>query len=485
MMHSILKLLATSVVFTLSCHAGSFTEASKYLDTDGSLVGYVDFEGDGAEIGAKLNSIYSDAIANVPGMLPIPIDFPTLFDNLGFGSIRAMGISSKELEGGLHANRSVVLLNGDPTGLMALYGTKDSPTTSFTAAELAPADATTAISGTVRMDAIRSTVIAVLVQVMGPMGEGMAKTQLTQAIPGTDLTPDEVITGLSGQWDAFWLESYDDNFMPSYKAWLRIANAGSIVERLQPMAANMPITITETKNGLIADLSPLIGSDAIGLFMETNRIDGSLTIYTHEDWGPESDGPRLSSTENYQALAKDLPKEALMYSYSAGYDMSKILAPLKSEPTMAAYLGMGEHAIDLLLGDFLEPAIAAMYFDGDALVTDAYAGYSTKQAVMVIPAAFGGGLTAAMAIPAFNKVREQSQEKAITNNLRQIASAGQQHILETGVSEVGYADLIGENGYINEITSVNGESYEHIVITENGDTISVSLPDGRVITYDF
>ena len=35
------------------------------------------------------------------------------------------------------------------------------------------------------------------------------------------------------------------------------------------------------------------------------------------------------------------------------------------------------------------------------------------------------GLLAAMAIPAFNKVRAQSREKAIRNNLRQIASAGQ------------------------------------------------------------
>jgi type IV pilus assembly protein PilA len=36
------------------------------------------------------------------------------------------------------------------------------------------------------------------------------------------------------------------------------------------------------------------------------------------------------------------------------------------------------------------------------------------------------GLLAAMAIPAFNKVRETSQDKAVLNNLREIASAAQQ-----------------------------------------------------------
>ena len=128
-MKNIVKTLTGIAALSLSCHAGSFDEASKYLDTDGSLVGYIDFEGDGQEIGTQLNAIYTEAIANVPGMMPIPIDFPTLFQNLGFGSIRSMGLSSKELEDGIHANRSVVLLNGDPSGLMALYGTTATPLT--------------------------------------------------------------------------------------------------------------------------------------------------------------------------------------------------------------------------------------------------------------------------------------------------------------------------------------------------------------------
>ncbi|MGB0415641.1 MAG: hypothetical protein ACPGKS_02195 [Coraliomargarita sp.] len=484
-MNSLFKLITAFLSLSLSSHAGSFLEASKHLDTDGSLIGYVNFEGDGEAIGTQLNAIYNDAIGTVPGMMPIPVDFPTLFDHLGFGCVQAMGISSKELEGDVHANRSVVLLDGEPTGLMALYGSKESPTSSFTAAELAPADATAAISGTVELGALRDTIVSIVVQVMGPMGEGIAQTQLAQPIPGTDLTPDEVINALSGRWDAFWQESYNDDYVPSYKAWLRIDGAGAIAERLQALAADSPILITETKNGLIADLRPILGTDRIGLFLKTDRIDGSLSLYTHEDWGPESEGPRLNTTESYQALAKHLPENALMYSYTAGSDMSKMLAPFKSDPSIGAYIGMGEKAIDLLLGDFLEPAIAAMYFDGDALVTDSYAGYSTKQAVMVIPAAFGGGLAAAMAIPAFQKVRSTSQEKAITNNLRQIASAAQQHMLETGVSEVRYADLIGENGTIRELVSVAGERYEGIVVTEHSTTISVSLPDGRAITYDF
>jgi len=47
------------------------------------------------------------------------------------------------------------------------------------------------------------------------------------------------------------------------------------------------------------------------------------------------------------------------------------------------------------------------------------------------------GLLAAMAIPAFNKVRENSVGKSMENDARQLASAAQQYILENpGVSTV-------------------------------------------------
>ena len=55
------------------------------------------------------------------------------------------------------------------------------------------------------------------------------------------------------------------------------------------------------------------------------------------------------------------------------------------------------------------------------------------------------GLLAAMAIPAFNKVRQTSQDKTIINNLRQIASASDQYFIEEG--QTSAARLIGtKNG---------------------------------------
>lgn len=70
------------------------------------------------------------------------------------------------------------------------------------------------------------------------------------------------------------------------------------------------------------------------------------------------------------------------------------------------------------------------------------------------------GLLAAMAIPAFQKVRTTAQTKAITNNLRQLASAADQYFLENGVSTVTSAELVGTDKYVKAVDAVAGETYE-------------------------
>jgi type IV pilus assembly protein PilA len=69
------------------------------------------------------------------------------------------------------------------------------------------------------------------------------------------------------------------------------------------------------------------------------------------------------------------------------------------------------------------------------------------------------GLLAAMAIPAFQKVRETSQTKAITNNLRQLASAADQYFLENGVTEVAQTELVGTDKYVKTLNAVADETY--------------------------
>lgn len=74
------------------------------------------------------------------------------------------------------------------------------------------------------------------------------------------------------------------------------------------------------------------------------------------------------------------------------------------------------------------------------------------------------GLLAAMAIPAFQKVRQTSQTNTIKNNLRQIASGANQYFLEHGVTEVELEALKGPNGYVKDFPSVAGEEYAELIV---------------------
>ena len=92
------------------------------------------------------------------------------------------------------------------------------------------------------------------------------------------------------------------------------------------------------------------------------------------------------------------------------------------------------------------------------------------------------GLLAAMAIPAFQKVRTNSQDKAVLNNARQISAAGDQYYLENGVSTVTLSDLLGPTSYVKALNTVAKETYPTYLT--QGVTITITgVAGARTITY--
>lgn len=92
------------------------------------------------------------------------------------------------------------------------------------------------------------------------------------------------------------------------------------------------------------------------------------------------------------------------------------------------------------------------------------------------------GLLAAMAIPAFQKVRVASQDKAVLNNARQMAAAADQYYLEYGVSTTAAANLIGANSYVKALNTVANETYP--TNYTQGTTITITgIAGSRTITY--
>ena len=74
------------------------------------------------------------------------------------------------------------------------------------------------------------------------------------------------------------------------------------------------------------------------------------------------------------------------------------------------------------------------------------------------------GLLAAMAIPAFQKVRQSSIEKTLTNDAKQIASAANQYFMEFGVSSIAVS-ITPATGSVNSASALG--SYVHQVTKGN------------------
>lgn len=396
---------------SLSLHAGSFKELSKHIDLDGDFVGYMDFDGEGQVLGDKLNVIYQQFAQANPDVPPFPIDFPVIFETLGFGSVRAMGMSSTEVEDGLHRNRSVTLLEGDPAGLFGVYALE---AIDFRAAKFAPADASTVVSGKFDFNAIVDTAKALGATVMGPMGEGMVMQGLSRPVPGTDVTVGEVVQALSGGLDLVVSQDFSDPRMPDVKIYLSLKDAASLLPRLEPLVAELGFEFSDTDSGRVADLSALMEDAPFGLFVEAPKGSQDLLLYTDAEWvGSFGSGDALVDTEAYQRVAGRLPRDAAFYAYSSGVDLDQFVEMLEQNPKAAPFAPMISNAVESLLGGFLAPNASATYRDGDALITEGYAGFSYKDAVVALPAGIAGGVGAAAAAEKMNRGRSwQPQEQA-------------------------------------------------------------------------
>lgn len=80
--------------------------------------------------------------------------------------------------------------------------------------------------------------------------------------------------------------------------------------------------------------------------------------------------------------------------------------------------------------------------------------------------------------------REASREKAIFHNLRQIAAAGQQYLLEhPDLKHVSYNSLEGE--YFSSIYALEGERYDTLTIQRDGGMLQVTTKNGDIETYSY
>lgn len=87
------------------------------------------------------------------------------------------------------------------------------------------------------------------------------------------------------------------------------------------------------------------------------------------------------------------------------------------------------------------------------------------------------------AVNGFRRSREASIQRAIMNNLRQIAAASDQYFLEHGVSEVFLDQIVGPDKLIRALAAVDGEQYEGLHIKQ-GEALVVCRKSGEEVRLE-
>ena len=108
-----------------------------------------------------------------------------------------------------------------------------------------------------------------------------------------------------------------------------------------------------------------------------------------------------------------------------------------------------------------------------------------SQSTPLTPTAPGSAATDAQ-LASMDQLRQQSRVKAMRNNLRQLATAASQYMLDKGVRSASYYDIVGDgtDSYIRSVTPVMGEDYTGIFVSQTDTEVMVVAPDGTTVTYD-
>jgi type IV pilus assembly protein PilA len=93
------------------------------------------------------------------------------------------------------------------------------------------------------------------------------------------------------------------------------------------------------------------------------------------------------------------------------------------------------------------------------------------------------GMLAALAIPAFQKIRAASQDKAVLSNARQLAAATDQYMMEHGKSTVSIGMLVGISNYVKSLDTIANENYPTVYTAGSPITV-LSVSGIRTITYN-
>lgn len=432
--------------------------------------------------------------------------FKAVMEDLGLTSVEAFGTSYYRKRDDDYRRSSFIHMPDGAAGLFALGGGDNQ---AFDAIEYAPADTDVFLSTDFDARRFHGIVENIAVRILGETGRKQLNSTLGRPIPGATGAGSPTVKNLVEQ------------FPTRHNVILRLGEAKEVPDLPVAAPAVSAVVLLENRRGSAIDALESRLRKAGGL-TQTKEIEGVTVYYTeNESELPFLERPAvaidreneryfftnklsfleecfaaggaLAESEEYRGAVAELPEEGTSLLYLSGKLYTEWASfrqrILREEPLAGFFFGAYSFYFPFLMAEARDSGTARVTTHlpdgiltrsnwGSASLAGSTMGANQQQAAMAV------GLVAAMAIPAFEKVRETSREKTITNNLRMLASGADQYFLENGVTEVRTEELLGEDGYFRSFEPIAGESYPERISTEM-DALTATLPDGDTISIPF
>ncbi|HEX2852111.1 MAG TPA: hypothetical protein VHO24_02655 [Opitutaceae bacterium] len=482
--------VATSKLVPPNQQSRHFAAVNRHLELGGTLYGYVDIDGDALKLADGVKGFVENLGRTKPELAPfLKQDYAALFTKLGLNDIKAMGVSSVPDGTGFFSNRAFFYTPEGRHGLLAGLGGKPAP---FAYVSLAPANADIYSEAEIDVPVVYLTLKDVIGQIGGEAAKNELEAGLQKAGEAAMVSWLKLINAtkghvvLVGRFDAgktMRLPGREGLVLPAFSFLLRIDGVGAAVEDALRESKALVVTqksessrVYEFSQELpLQGLQPVIVVEGSTLFVATTMafLNECRTQKTNLGQDPE-----------FQKALKHVGTEGNGLGYLSPRTFQRLRELETLNPNLPPNAKEPLTYVLSRLPNPDRPLVTLRVNGADGILVRSHWHRSLKQDV-AMTAVYNPvtiGVLAAMAVPAFQKVRMASQDKAVLNNLRQLSAAADQFYLEKGVSRATYGDLVGPGKYIKAMNPVMGEDYRSLRF-QSGQALQVRLPGGRIVKY--
>lgn len=470
-----------------------FLAVNRQLELGGTLYGYVDVEGDVLKLAGTLGEVLGKVAEAQPVIAPyVKQDYAELFTMLGLTDVTAAGFSSVPDGTGFFRNRTYFHTPGERHGLLKGLGGPPAP---FARLGLAPADTDAYFESEIDLPVVYATVREVVAKVSGEKAAETFEAQLKRSSEKVAFSFYSIIQGMKGRAALVMrLDGEKEMRLPAARGQMVVLPAISLLICLDGVAPVVESTLAAsplfkaTQEGAVHYYElklplPVPGLSPVFVVEGTTLYFATSLPFLQECRGAAANG--LAQQDGFKAAVAHVGAEGNALGYISPGFFKQLRRIETLNPQMPA---QSKQVFDLIFRSLPQPdrpLVTVRRNLPEGILVQSYWNRSLKQdvATLAIYNPLTVGVMAAMAIPAFQKVRTTTQEKAVTNNLRQLAAAADQYYLEHGVANTSFDQLVGPDRYIKRINPVAGENYRGITFRQ-GAPLRVRVPSlSKTVEY--